>query len=344
MSMLKKLHIFEFNKYKVKKHYLEIPENIDNIKNLHDYYKEKTKQLCEHMLFYINNGNILRETVKLKDIDKDIILINVLQSVRFSSYNELISNTTDDIRTFLNNVFANSRTNTTNDTTGSIVNNTLESTTPYTFSVYEEGVSQNNVQPENINNTVIQGTSTITIDECDEAKSDNEHCENDIDDNTSGDNTQEDEDENEGVDEDGSGDNNQEDENESISHNISEDGPSENNTSVINSTENNADSLPDLVSVNGDLSEVVSIINNISNNSINNIFNLSSNVISSGQVESYNNISVSDTNNVSDKYKEEFDRMISMGFTDEKLVLMSLNLAQGNLENAINLYLADYQV
>ena len=33
-----------------------------------------------------------------------------------------------------------------------------------------------------------------------------------------------------------------------------------------------------------------------------------------------------------------------MGFTDEKLVIMSLNLAQGNVENAVNLYLADYQV
>ena len=33
-----------------------------------------------------------------------------------------------------------------------------------------------------------------------------------------------------------------------------------------------------------------------------------------------------------------------MGFTDENLVTMSLNLAQGNVENAVNLYLADYQV
>ena len=132
--MLKKLHILEFNKYKIKKYHLDIPENIENVRNLHEYYREKTKQLCEYLIFYINNGNILKESEQLKGLNTDIILINVIQSIRFSNYTELINNATSDIRTFLNTVFANSRTGTSNH---SVINSTPESISSNTFSVIE---------------------------------------------------------------------------------------------------------------------------------------------------------------------------------------------------------------
>ena len=103
--MLKKLHILEFNKYKVIKHYLEIPEKIDNIGDLHEYYAKETRQSCNYMIFYINNGNILKENTKLRDIATDIILVNILQPVRFSNYNQLINNATADIRTFNQRIF-----------------------------------------------------------------------------------------------------------------------------------------------------------------------------------------------------------------------------------------------
>jgi len=365
MSMLKKLHILEFNKYKVIKHYLEIPENIDNIGDLHEYYGKKTKQSCHNMIFYINNGNILKENNKLRDITTDIILVNILQPVRFSNYSSLINNTTTDIRTFLSNVFtnANSIQSNLNNTSlnNSLINNTMVSTSPNTFSVIENAISPDNVTAIN---SAIQGTSIVTMNNEgeDEAKNNdsNSHDCNENEDETK--NNEENSDSNsddENDIEDDNEDNNENDIEDNIEDDIedgieddidndneddNEDETVGNNTNVINTTQNSQDNVPDLITVNDELSEVVSIINNLSNSSINNIFNLPIDSGSSGEIHNQTNTPSYQTDNGSEKYKEEFDKMISMGFTDENLVTMSLNLAQGNVENAVNLYLADYQV
>ena len=357
MSMLKKLHILEFNKYKVIKHYLEIPENIDNIGDLHEYYGKKTRQSCHNMIFYINNGNILKESNKLRDITTDIILINILQPVRFSNYSSLINNTTTDITTFLSNVFANANSiqSNLNNTSlnNSLINNTLVSTSPSTFSVIENAISPDNVTAIN---SAIQGTSIVTMNNEgeDEAKNSdsNSHDGNENEDETKNNeensvSNSDDENDNEHNNEDDIDDDNEdnnEDNNEDDNEDNNEDETVGNNTNIINTTQNSQNNVPDLITVNDELSEVVSIINNLSNSSINNIFNLPSNSGSSGEIHNQTDTPSYQTDNGSEKYKEEFDKMISMGFTDEKLVTMTLNLAQGNVENAVNLYLADYQV
>ena len=309
--MLKKLHIFEFNRYKVKKHKLDIPEKIENIRDLHDFYKNKTKQLCEYVLFYINNGNILKETTNLIDIDNDIILINIMQSVRFSNHNELINNATDNITSFLNNVFTNSHP------IGTMVNSSLESTTPHTFSVYEEELILENIQTTTMNNTLIHNISTTTpIDN---------NAQNNINSLSNTNNI------------------------DNATNNI--DNTTNNINPVLPDLEQNRTLISNSLTVNDELSEVVNIITNLSNNSVDNISNLSNNLSSSGQIIDYNdNQSVTEINNnttsysnIRQKYIKQFDKIISMGFTDEKLILMSLNLAEGNVENAINLYLTDYQ-
>ena len=165
----------------------------------------------------------------------------------------------------------------------------------------------------------------------------NSDDENEIEDDDENEDDDEDDDENEIEDDD-------ENEIEDDDENDNEDETVGNNTNIINTTQNSQDNVPDLITVNDELSEVVSIINNLSNGSINNIFNLPSNSGSSGEIHNQTDTPSYQTDNGSEKYKEEFDKMISMGFTDEKLVTMTLNLAQGNVENAVNLYLADYQV
>lgn len=345
MSMLKKLHILEFNKYKVIKHYLEIPENIDNIGDLHEYYGKKTRQSCHNMIFYINNGNILKESTKLRDITTDIILVNILQPVRFSNYSSLINNTTTDIRTFLSNVFANanSRQSNLNNTSlnNSLINNTMVSTSPNTFSVIENAISPDNVTAIN---SAIQGTSIVTMNN--EGEDEAKNSDSNSHDGNENENQNEDETKNNDSNSDNENEIEDDDENEieDDNENYNEDETVGNNTNIINTTQNSQDNVPDLITVNDELSEVVSIINNLSNSSINNIFNLPSNSGSSGEIHNQTDTPSYQTDNGSEKYKEEFDKMISMGFTDEKLVTMTLNLAQGNVENAVNLYLADYQV
>lgn len=347
--MLKKLHILEFNKYKIKKYHLDIPENIENVRNLHEYYREKTKQLCEYLIFYINNGNILKESEQLKGLNTDIILINVIQSIRFSNYTELINNATSDIRTFLNTVFANSRTGTSNH---SVINSTPESISSNTFSVIEEDLSQNNSQ---LSNTTIQSSSTIIVNECNETTTQSEANENDNNENQDNDSINNDnenqsnninynnDNENQSNMSSSSEDENDSDDETESNNDNQEERTLENNNDITQTTMNITNVTPDVPVVDNNLTDVVNIINNLSNNSVSNIFNLSNSVNSFEEIQGGNNQTTSETNNISEKYKEEYEKMISMGFTDERLVSMSLNLAQGNLENAINLYLADYQ-
>ena len=347
--MLKKLHILEFNKYKIKKYHLDIPENIENVRNLHEYYREKTKQLCEYLIFYINNGNILKESEQLKGLNTDIILINVIQSIRFSNYTELINNATSDIRTFLNTVFANSRTGTSNH---SVINSTPESISSNTFSVIEEDLSQNNSQ---LSNTAIQSSSTIIVNECNETTTQSEANENDNNENQDNDSINNDnenqsnninynnDNENQSNMSSSSEDENDSDDETESNNDNQEERTLENNNDITQTTMNITNVTPDVPVVDNNLTDVVNIINNLSNNSVSNIFNLSNSVNSFEEIQGGNNQTTSETNNISEKYKEEYEKMISMGFTDERLVSMSLNLAQGNLENAINLYLADYQ-
>ena len=298
----------------IKHRFYKIPDNIDTIDILNKDLIEK-KILVNNNHIFTYNGNILTNSFEIKHITKAVICFNIINSL------EGDKNLSLSYSNVLNSLLTSTETPNMNGIFNMLQNYGLNNN----LSSYSNAFSQISENPsfnlEYIENSYRLMEDTIESDNEDNLNTENEdNIKNDLENSEDEGNNSEPEGENSEDDGDNS---------EAEGENSEDDG--DNSEYREDNSEYRGDNSED----EGDNSEEDIITNDVqlSNGELLNFQNQIMNI--------YNNINQeSSIESIKDKYKESYDIMIAMGFYEEDKILQSLQVCEGNVENAVNYYLS----
>lgn len=127
-----------------------------------------------------------------------------------------------------------------------------------------------------------------------------------------------------------------------LSDNESDNNLSNNNLNDVNTDISTTNTLPNIstTAFNDNIDNFVNSMENALNNFLENNNNADISSISNQFINSLSNFQT----NISDsktKYKEQIEIIKNMGFSNEQLIIQSLIVSDGNVENAVNYYLSN---
>tara|TARA_B100001093_G_scaffold503917_1_gene558985 strand:+ start:2177 stop:3109 length:933 start_codon:yes stop_codon:yes gene_type:complete len=294
----------------IKHRFIGYSKDINDVHKLRSYLLEKKTFEENDNIVFTYNGNIVNNGFTVED-GKSILCFNVFE-------NE--NNTKMNISTnsLLESILTNNQVPNMDNLMTVFQNYGLTSS----FASHSNAFSQISENPMiNIDN--MQNMFTL-VDDSDSENINNHSSDEEqevignSDDNSSSDSSDEDEENGESEDEDGIDSDENEDEENGESDEEDEIDSDENEDE-----ESGEDNIENPIGITNE--EINNITNQIQSQLMN-IYNSTSNGI--------------DYNAIKEKYQEGFETMVAMGFHNDDRILQSLQICEGNIENAVNYYLS----
>ena len=305
--MNKDLLIFKINDDpKIKYQKISIPNNKNNVEELYHMIINKKIIEFDTPVIFINKGHMLNGKEKISDLEKSIICysFNLINNKNISRiFNPLSSS---DLTGSISSLFDNLSNTVFNFNYSNNINNSNSN----------NNISNNYVLESENNSPITTHIDTdseidIPLTDTDSLLSDNES------------------------------------DNNLSNNNVNDINTTDVNTTDVNTTDLNTDinttnSQPNIstTAFNENIDNFVNSMENALNNFLENNNNADISSISNQFINSLSNFQT----NISDsktKYKEQIEIIKNMGFSNEQLIIQSLIVSDGNVENAVNYYLSN---